>query len=458
MDRFSDGGRLGGGRASDWGLDHYVITDLNSYFEPSGINNEGQVVGDEGSYAAVLWSGGITTVLPGLGAGYLTSAYAINDSGQVVGASGPGEFAPHAFVYANGTTTDLGTLGGSASKAVGINSSGQIVGSSLIASDAAVHAFLYSNGTMTDLGTAGGMSESNAVGISDSGQVAAAAFDILNMPGASPFPPRVAVSGWPAASTWSTGLFFYNNGTTTVPNPWPRRVNLVATAVSRDGRLTGSETWFVPVMPTGMDVFSGEFLFGSGGLTTFGVSAEYTSPLTGNEGGLPYATATAHGVNSAGEVVGVTGYPFVYADGAMADLNSLIALGSGWTLQYAGAINDRGWIAGLGVNPSGQQTAYILKPASPGDANLDGRVDINDLTAALTNYGNTAATWAMGDFNNDGRVDINDLTMMFDNYGTGSGVGLAAVPEPAGFVLLGGSAVALAGCAWRRLARVARCA
>ena len=105
---------------------------------PSGINDEGQVVGNSvpstkpGSivgWGAVLCSGGVTTVLPGLAAGNYTSAYAINDSGQVVGGSGPDELNPQAFLYANGTTASLGTLGGTASLALGINGSGQIVGS-----------------------------------------------------------------------------------------------------------------------------------------------------------------------------------------------------------------------------------------------------------------------------------------------------------------------------------------
>lgn len=59
----------------------------------------------------------------------------------------------HAELY---RLTDLGTLGGSSSSAFGINDTGQVVGSSAIAGDAVQHAFLYSNGSMADLGTLGG--------------------------------------------------------------------------------------------------------------------------------------------------------------------------------------------------------------------------------------------------------------------------------------------------------------
>ena len=42
--------------------------------------------------------------------------------------------------------------------------------------------------------------------------------------------------------------------------------------------------------------------------------------------------------------------------------------------------------------------AVVLKTSLPGDANLDGRVDINDLTIVLANYGQTGMEWAQGEF------------------------------------------------------------
>ena len=66
-----------------------------------------------------------------------------------------------------------------------------------------------------------------------------------------------------------------------------------------------------------------------------------------------------------------------------------------------------------------------------GDANLDGRIDMNDLTKVLTNYNQSGMKWGQGDFNGDGKVDINDLTVVLTNYnrtGPSSG-GLAIVPE-----------------------------
>ena len=53
----------------------------------------------------------------------------------------------------------------------------------------------------------------------------------------------------------------------------------------------------------------------------------------------------------------------------------------------------------------------------PGDANLDGQVDINDLTIVLAHYDRTGLAWAQGEFTGDGTVDINDLTIVLARYG-----------------------------------------
>jgi hypothetical protein len=88
-----------------------------------------------------------------------------------------------------------------------------------------------------------------------------------------------------------------------------------------------------------------------------------------------------------------------------------------------------------------------------GDANLDNRVDINDLTRVLTNYNQTGMTWTMGDFNGDGRVDINDLTIVLAHYNQSLGAsaaGIAAVPEPGALALVLAGLAALAGCPKRK--------
>ncbi len=127
------------------------------YSYANAINNSDQVVGSDGGGAFLYDSTNGMKDLGTLGGstpyayGTTTSAYDINDSGQVVGSSYTASGQSHAFLYENGVMKDLGTLGGTSSWASDINDSGQIVGGSLNSSGQS-HAFLYQNEKMTDLG------------------------------------------------------------------------------------------------------------------------------------------------------------------------------------------------------------------------------------------------------------------------------------------------------------------
>ena len=53
---------------------------------------------------------------------------------------------------------------------------------------------------------------------------------------------------------------------------------------------------------------------------------------------------------------------FLWQKGVMTDLNSLIAPGSGFTLQDAASISDTGYIVGSGIDAAGQTQAFLLSP------------------------------------------------------------------------------------------------
>jgi hypothetical protein len=75
----------------------------------------------------------------------------------------------------------------------------------------------------------------------------------------------------------------------------------------------------------------------------------------------------------------------------------------------------------------------------PGDANLDGRVDVNDLTIVLSHFGETGMSWAQGAFTGDGTVDVNDLTIVLSHFGQAVGLsaaGASPAPEPSSLILL----------------------
>ncbi len=119
---------------------------------PYGINTTGQIAGSvdfsrnapqDHAYAYIDSNGSWTTL--GVGA-----SYALNDSGQVTGTLTTAN-GTSAFLYANGTTTDLGTLaGGKNSTGYAINATAQVVGSSDFTASTATHGIFY-NGVMTDL-------------------------------------------------------------------------------------------------------------------------------------------------------------------------------------------------------------------------------------------------------------------------------------------------------------------
>jgi probable HAF family extracellular repeat protein len=105
---------------------------------------------------AFLYSNGTTTGLPqpSFTGGAGCQAYAINNAGQIAGTCGDTSGNLHLVLWANGTVTDLGTLGtpGTATyaRAVSINATGQIAGSVYTNGG---EGFLYSNGTLTSLGS-----------------------------------------------------------------------------------------------------------------------------------------------------------------------------------------------------------------------------------------------------------------------------------------------------------------
>lgn len=67
----------------------------------------------------------------------------------------------------------------------------------------------------------------------------------------------------------------------------------------------------------------------------------------------------------------------------------------------------------------------------PGDADIDGNVDVVDLGILATNYGTSGTQWGDGDFNEDGTVDVDDLGILATAYNGGSASATSqAVPEP----------------------------
>ncbi len=138
---------------------------------PLGINNNGQIVGVTGPSLtvphSVLWQGG---TVADINSATGTAAYAINDSGLVVGGVWPQFYSSHwiGFTWQSGTLTNLAPQGVVA--ATGVNNEGDIVGYNY-AGNATNHAILIKNGVLTDLGPSPSGIDSLAVDINNVGQI-----------------------------------------------------------------------------------------------------------------------------------------------------------------------------------------------------------------------------------------------------------------------------------------------
>ena len=154
-------------------------SDLGPSLTPISINNAGQIAGtrENADFSrAFLYANGTLKDLGTLGsyaapphnsAINYSFANAINSSGQVIGRSTNPAGGETPFLYSDGKMSALRL--GSAATAVAINGTGAITGA-FFAAPGMFHAFLYRNGAVTDLGTLGG-AQSFGNAINDNGQV-----------------------------------------------------------------------------------------------------------------------------------------------------------------------------------------------------------------------------------------------------------------------------------------------
>lgn len=321
---------------------------INAYGAISGNSEVGEVdpiLGVPGCHAA-LWDKDSVVGLRTLEGGYESLAFAINDNNLVVGAAAntiPDSFSTflygwstqtRAFLWRNGVMRDLGTLGGNDAAANYVNDEGQIIGTSFTDTVANPNTglptqdpFLWEKGKKFDLGSLGG-AYGFPSGINNRGVVVG----LSDLAGDITYHPFA----------WDRGVIT-DLGTLGGDNGYALGVNDAAEIVGR-ADLPGSAVHHA-------------FLWKHGKMTDLGV------PPGGGQ------CSTAFSINSAGQVIGdsgvcgVGGNPFLWEQGVIYDLRSLVVPGFDLTLSDVDyQVNGSGEIACLGTLANGDTHACLLVP------------------------------------------------------------------------------------------------
>jgi probable HAF family extracellular repeat protein/autotransporter-associated beta strand protein len=274
-------------------------------------------------FHAFLYRQGTMTDLGTLPGGDTSEAFGISGSTVVGYSTTNGSQGHEAFVYRNGTMTGIGDLGGGISEADAVSKVG-VVGYANTAAGYS-HAFLYRNGHMTDIGTLGG-NYSYAYGISDTGEI---------------------VGESTLAGDQFTHAFSWQKGVMTDLGTLPGGDTSFAYGVNNVGQVTG--TAYLPG-----DYYYHAFLYQTGTMTDLGTLIAWSHGNAINDAGQIVGANSAYdGTSSSG---------FLYSNGTMKDLSTLIN-NPNWYLQLAYGISNNGMIVGSGWNPKGAETAFLLTPA-----------------------------------------------------------------------------------------------
>jgi len=347
---------------------------------------------------AYLWKNGTVTnlgLLPGSGTLGISAARCINDANYVVGINTgtPPDFGGddehnHAFLWpASGNLIDLGSMTGSASDLSGaysVNLGGHVVGNWAPSSDPNIqHAWLrWSNGVATQLGTLGG-TQSFAWDINDNNVVVGKA--------------QLSNGVWHA--------FRWQNGQMSDLGVMPGyEASSEAFAIDNSGQIV--------FMSASSGNVGHSFLRRSDGTTTD----------LGTLSGYPSTIAAA--INDKGLVVGTAfdpnGQPtaFVWVAGQIYNLNTLAST-SGWTLQTATSVNNAGWVVGSGIH-NGLPAGYLIKlyvlsatpsPSVGGTISLSGSGPFYDPNTTVTVTANPASGYTFASWRGDLSGSTNPTTI-----------------------------------------------
>lgn len=404
---------------------------------PSAINNSGQVAvsstyfGQEASPHAAFYNGyQLISLESAVGDNNYSLANGVNNAGVVVGASSAGPTSTlQAFSYDShtGVATPLGTLGGTYlggySNAAGINNLGTIVGSSYVSNTTyQEHAFIYNPNTqsMSDIGTLDSDAVSAARAVNDDGLVAG-----------------VSVTN---VGDMSQRTFLYDSNTSSMTNVSAQ----INTSLSNSGDLYSSRQLLSdsPTAISNFDNVVGIATVGTPGNLATAVnyayvyypSIGYAAILNNSLGGI---STTANGINNNGQIVGASydgsaNHAYVYDPYSqqMTDLNTVVNVPAGLTINDARSINNSGQILVTASNSDGTYTAtFVLSPTSGSSSAVSSDIYGNPVVISV-NGGSSSPGGVVATFN------ISDGTFSA-NYIPESAVDLSAITAPLPFTAPG---------------------
>jgi hypothetical protein len=205
-----------------------------------------------------------------------------------------------------------------------------------------------------------------------------------------------------------------------------------------------------------LNVQSGTFTWSGGSLSVSSLTV--SNRMTVTPGGTRTLKVDSVGINNPtatldltdnNAIVDYTDSPGTLANDTRLDLRHGALLTSmsddGHRLGYAdNAVLQKPSFAGESFPPDDFSQLLIMYTYG-GDSNLDGQVDVADLSALASNW-QTAGAWTDGDFDYSGHIDVADLGLLASNWQAGVGnplgpaldealasfgLGTVTIPEPA---------------------------
>jgi probable HAF family extracellular repeat protein len=330
----------------------------------------------------------------------------INSNGQAVGWSG-WDWTPnsHAWKYDGGSLIDLGTLAGT-SYAYDINNAGTVVGYYSLESLGPYHALVWSaSGAMTDIHP-GATGSSAATAVNAGGQIVGYVAPESGNQYAFRYDGNTLVdlnSFVPAGSGWQLSAAYNINTAGQIVGEGTLNGLGHAFLLSADGSTLTDLGTIDGSWAAGWDINDGNVVVGSAYDASY-VEYAFRWDSAGGRQILGHLdgddSSMALGINSSGVIVGhsylssdsAEPTAFVYKDGEMIDLNTLIDPSLGWTLVWACGINDRGQIIGTGYNANHEENTFLLTPVpEPGMLVLLGCMGLG-----LLAYAGRRRPWLLG--------------------------------------------------------------